>query len=67
MDENECLICLEDLDSKDKVILSCKHVMHYSCIKKWMKKKNDFIKICPLCNNDGEIINIIEAKPINMR
>lgn len=66
MDENECLICLEDLDSKDVAILSCKHKMHYSCLQDWIKQKNNITEICPLCNNAGEIINIIDAKPIHI-
>ena len=64
MEENDCLICFEDLDSKDKAILSCKHVIHYSCLQQWIKKRKNVKQICPLCNNDGEIINIIDAKPI---
>mgnify|MGYP001196668912 CR=1 FL=1 len=64
MEENDCLICFEDLDSKDKAILSCKHVVHYSCLQQWIKKRKNVTQICPLCNNDGEIINIIDAKPI---
>ena len=64
MEENDCLICFEDLDSKDKAILSCKHVIHYSCLQQWIKKRKNVKQLCPICNNDGEIINIIDAKPI---
>lgn len=64
MDETECLICLEDLDSKDKAILSCKHIMHYDCLRTWINKKQNVSRLCPICNNRGEIINIIEAKPV---
>jgi hypothetical protein len=64
MDETECLICLEDLDSKDKAVLSCKHIMHYNCLKAWINKKQSVSRLCPICNNRGEIINIIEAKPV---
>ena len=28
------------------------------------KTKKDIKKICPLCNNDGEIVNIIDAQPL---
>ena len=44
MDDTECLICLEDLDSKDRVVLSCKHVMHYKCLQKWIDKKKKLYK-----------------------
>ena len=64
MDDTECLICFEDLDSQDKAVLSCNHVIHYSCLQKWMNKKKDIKKLCPICNKDGEIINIIDAQPI---
>ena len=64
MDDTECLICLEDLDSKDRVVLSCKHVMHYKCLQKWIDKKKNYTKLCPICDTPGEIMNIIEAVPL---
>jgi hypothetical protein len=64
MEENDCLICFEDLDSKDKAVLSCNHVIHYSCLQEWIKRKKKITQLCPICNNDGEIINIIDATPI---
>ena len=64
MEDNDCLICFEDLDSKDKAILSCNHVIHYSCLQQWIKRGKNLKQLCPICNNDGEIINIIDAKPI---
>ena len=62
MDDNECIICLEDLNIKDKAVLSCGHIVHYQCIQNWINVKNNMSEICPLCNNRGEIVNIIEAK-----
>jgi hypothetical protein len=59
--DDECIICLESLYSKDQAILSCNHVFHYKCIGDWIKKKKNYNKICPLCDNYGEIINIIEV------
>ena len=64
MEENDCLICFEDLDSKDKAILSCNHVIHYSCLKQWIKSRENITELCPICNNEGEILNIIDAKLI---
>lgn len=56
--ENECAICFEDLEKYDIAILNCDHKFHYNCIKKWINKSNKFNKVCPLCNIEGEIINI---------
>ena len=63
MYDNECLICFEILNTKDIAILSCNHVIHYQCIQNWINIKNNMSEICPLCNNRGEIVNIIENKP----
>ena len=65
MDDTECIICLEDLKSQDIAVLSCNHVVHFTCITNWMTRKNNYSEICPLCNNRGEIINVIEAQPVN--
>jgi hypothetical protein len=62
MDETECLICLEDLISKDIAVLSCNHKIHFGCLTEWINKKNNLSEICPICNSRGEIINIIDSK-----
>ncbi len=50
-DDNDiCSICLEDLKDEKCVILSCEHIYHKDCIKKWLKKNDS----CPNCR-----INII--------
>ena len=41
----ECSICLEDVEFYRRKRLSCNHVFHYNCIKKWSKQKNS----CPNC------------------
>lgn len=43
--ECRCPICLEDIDTKKNITLSCDCVFHYTCIKKWLSCK----KICPTC------------------
>ena len=44
--KKKCLICLEKFKKgEDSIILTCLHIFHSSCIKKWMKIKN----FCPLC------------------
>ena len=55
--DNDCIICLDKLD-KNIVILSWKHRYHYNCIQTWMRKKGDKNKICAICNEDNEIVNI---------
>lgn len=45
-----CSICLEKLKEDKCVILSCEHIYHKVCIKKWLKKN----ETCPNCR-----INII--------
>lgn len=51
IDDNDiCSICLEDLKNGKCVVLSCEHIYHKDCIKKWLKKN----ETCPNCR-----INII--------
>ena len=47
LEENECCYCLENLSAKYNLWRcdDCKHLSHYNCIKKWIKKKKE----CPLC------------------
>ena len=44
MEENECMICLEDMKT-DIAVLSCGHIFHYDCLSKWVAKQ----ATCPLC------------------
>jgi len=57
---NECVICLEPLVD-DIVVLSCIHKnnYHYECIKKWINKGSTLTKICTICDENVEILNII--------
>lgn len=57
--DNECIFCLENLQKKDQCKISCGHVYHYECVIEWIKTTNKITKLCPVCNIDGEIINII--------
>jgi hypothetical protein len=48
-ENNECIICLEDMLVDDKVkILDCGHMYHYKCIDDWIKKKKELN--CPICS-----------------
>ena len=64
MEEDECMICLEPLNS-DVAVLSCGHRYHYSCIKLWSNKIKNYTKLCSVCDKDVEIINIINNKQKN--
>ena len=61
MDENECMICLEEMED-NIAILSCGHKYHFECITAWANKKKDMYKICTVCPQNNEIINIINTK-----
>jgi hypothetical protein len=48
-DNNECIICLEDMKVGDKIrILECGHIYHYDCINAWIRKKGSIN--CPICS-----------------
>jgi hypothetical protein len=45
---NQCLICLESITSlKSSKKLSCDHIYHLTCIKKW----EEFSSNCPVCRS----------------
>ena len=54
---DECHICLELLEG-ELVEISCSHIFHYDCIKNWINKNKKNNKVCCICENDTEIINI---------
>ena len=63
MEENECMICLEEM-KYNVAVLSCGHKYHFNCITSWANKKKDLRKICTICDCDNEIINVIDlCKP----
>lgn len=42
----QCSICFEEIKLDEKIFeLSCKHDFHESCLKNWIKYKQD----CPVC------------------
>lgn len=47
--DEECSICYEIIENKNKCITDCKHVFHLKCIL--LLIKNNELK-CPLCRND---------------
>ena len=54
--DSECSICLETIDSKNKIVLDCGHSFDTSCIQKWTASQISFGKKpeCPLCR--GSIV-----------
>ena len=48
--DNECSICLELINKKDRQTMVCGHKFHKNCIKTWINIKN----ICPLCRYEYE-------------
>ena len=55
MDQNECIICFENLYDKDISVLKCGHFYHSECIKKWSKLNNT----CPCCNINIQVDHIL--------
>lgn len=50
--KNDCTICLEDFNPNSKVVvLECKHIFHFECLKEWLIK-NILHPKCPNCNYD---------------
>lgn len=45
--DNECVICLENLESKRTRILKCGHEFHEHCINSW----NSIQVTCPICRS----------------
>ena len=62
MEDNECVFCFEELNKYDIAILNCPHKYHLHCIQNWNKKSKKYNIVCPQCNIDGEIINVIRGK-----
>jgi len=60
----ECMICLEPLNNEIAQI-SCSHKYHFKCIEKWMKTNKNFLKACCICENNTEIVNILNFDSFN--
>ena len=65
--ENECLFCFENISKYNIAVIDCGHSYHYHCIQEWITKTKNPTRICPQCNHTGEIINIVEGKPIRTK
>ena len=49
-DEDECVICFEEIDTSKKYVqcCSCMKKYHYKCICNWNKKAHEK-RVCPTC------------------
>ena len=48
-----CVICFENINYENLIILKCDHYFHEGCIKKWLVRNLN----CPICrNNFNEIL-----------
>ena len=48
-DKKRCTICLDNFQILDNIInLSCLHMFHENCIKKWLNENN----FCPICKKE---------------
>lgn len=68
--KNNCTICLEDFNLKSNVVvLECKHIFHFECLKDWLIK-NILHPKCPNCNYDVVLGRVDEQhnhqqRPVN--
>jgi hypothetical protein len=50
INDNQCSICLEELDENSMFELECKHTFHAKCIVGWFRTTDK--KTCPMCRDD---------------
>lgn len=51
--DNECILCMNEINKDDSYKLDCDHYFCKSCINIWLEERND----CPLCSNEINKIN----------
>jgi hypothetical protein len=59
----QCSICLETINTSEKITLACYHTFHDRCIHKWLSMKNKECKECPNCRavvRDNKTLSWIE-------
>ena len=57
--DQECSICLENLNGTI-VKLYCNHIYHGECLEKWFNSQSNSENICPQCNLESEIKEIVQ-------
>jgi hypothetical protein len=50
---NNCTICIDEFNTESFVyILTCRHIFHFECLKTWLSKNAEKMKInCPVCGH----------------
>ena len=65
IEQQECIICFENMSDYSVAILSCGHKFHLHCIQGWKNtqgKSSNYTHLCSYCRNTNvEIINIIDG------
>lgn len=50
LQQENCTICLEQLESDVVKLTNCSHTFHVGCITEWLVRKRE----CPVCRQDSE-------------
>ena len=58
--ENECLVCYDQLTSENTITLLCNHKFHYECIVKSYTMNTNKKKNCPYCRRNGGWLKLPE-------
>jgi len=65
-DKNDCVICLEDVNSQSSYVFDCSHILHVKCFHKYFLYNYDvetnFIS-CPVCRTKIDVE--IQPKYVN--
>jgi hypothetical protein len=63
--EINCTICIEDFnENSDVIVLECKHIFHFECLKDWLLR-NLVLPKCPNCNYN--VLFGQDAKEVDVR
>ena len=52
-EENECLVCYDELTNENTVKLACGHKFHYDCIVDSYRMNTNHKQQCPYCRKNG--------------
>ena len=59
--ENECLVCYDQLTSENTTTLVCNHKFHYECIVKSYTMDTNKKKSCPYCRRTSGVLPIVNG------
>ena len=69
-DEENCAICIEEIEGLFKTSLKCGHIYHIECIRQWFRYNDASIKYCPCCRDrvcESIIQEILNEKPKSLK